>query len=125
MKSLDRIRIISEILRSLDSYEYSLIDLTLRQFGLPWAEQWHGNKTSYIIEMIQEGDDHCLLDLASHLGIAFINNTGETKFTHADIKDLLQNINQQKTKIESATSLARSKWIELSNWKIGISKSVR
>lgn len=108
MKPSDRIRIISEIARSLDSYEYSLIDLTLRQFGLPWTDQWHGDKTSYIIEMIQEGDDQCLLDLASHLEITFINNTGETKFTHADIKDLLQNIDQQKAvMIDVATGGSR------------------
>ena len=108
MKPSDRIRIISEIARSLESYEYPLIDLTLRQFGLPWTDQWHGDKTSYIIEMIQEGDDQCLLDLASHLEITFTNNTGGTKFTHADIKDLLQNINQQKAvMIDVATGGSR------------------
>lgn len=96
MKPSDRIRIISEIARSLDSYEYSLIDLTLRQFGLPWTEQYYEDKTSYVIEMIQDGDDQCLLDLASHLEIASISNTGETTLTHSEIKDLLQNIDQQK-----------------------------
>ncbi|MBD1849559.1 hypothetical protein [Leptolyngbya sp. FACHB-711] len=96
MEPSNRIKIISEIARSLDSEEYSLIDLILRQFGLPWADQWNGDKTSYVIEMIEGGDDQTLLSLASHLGINSVNNPGVTKFTRAEIKDLLQNINQQK-----------------------------
>lgn len=108
MKPSDRIRIISEIARCLDFCEYSLIDLTLRQFGLPWTDQWHGDKTSYIIEMIQGGDDQCLLDLASHLEIAFISNTSKTTFNHSEIKDLLQNIDQQKAvMIDVATGGSR------------------
>ncbi|HEY9636345.1 MAG TPA: hypothetical protein V6D14_23270 [Coleofasciculaceae cyanobacterium] len=55
MKPSDRIKIISEIANSLAPADYSLIDLTLRQFGLSWTVQWEGNKIGYVVEMILNG----------------------------------------------------------------------
>lgn len=108
MKASDRIRIISEIASSLDSAEWSLVDLTLRQFELPWTDQWSGSKIDYIIEMIQGSDNQCLLDLASHLGIASGNSTSETALTYSEVKSLLQDIDKQKTvMIDVATGGSR------------------
>ncbi|MGA2070749.1 MAG: toll/interleukin-1 receptor domain-containing protein [Sedimentisphaerales bacterium] len=59
---------ITEISRRLATEEYTLIDLTLKQFNLPWTNQWSGNKESYIVEMISNSPDSVLLDLAQHVG---------------------------------------------------------
>jgi len=69
MKPSDRIKIISEIANRLAPADWSLIDLTLRQFGLPWRDNWSGSTTHYIVEMIQGADGQFLLDLAHHLEI--------------------------------------------------------
>ncbi len=83
MKPSDRIKIISEIANTLAPADYSLIDLTLRQFGLPWTEQWYGDKIGYVVEMIQTADDQCLFDLASHLGIKPVDNISLTVTTRS------------------------------------------
>lgn len=64
-----RVHVISEIARRLGNEEWSLIDLTLRQFGLEWTDTWPGNdRTSYVIEMIDRADDGALVELSRHLG---------------------------------------------------------
>ena len=64
-----KVHVISEIARRLGNQEWSLIDLTLRQFGLPWTDTWHGNdRSSYVIEMIGRADDGDLIALSHHLG---------------------------------------------------------
>ena len=49
-----------------------LLDLTLKQFGLPYTDQWGGggNKEGYVIDMISDAADEPLLELAKHLGVA-------------------------------------------------------
>ncbi|HEX6733305.1 MAG TPA: toll/interleukin-1 receptor domain-containing protein [Azonexus sp.] len=45
--------------------------MTLKQFGLPWTDQWGGgSKEGYVIEMISDAADEPLLELAKHLGVA-------------------------------------------------------
>jgi hypothetical protein len=108
MKPSDRIKIISEIANSLAPADYSLIDLTLRQFGLSWTEQWHGNKIGYVVEMIQTADDQCLLDLASHLGINPVDNIGKETLAYSEAKELIQEIDKQKAlMIDVATGGSR------------------
>jgi len=64
-----RVHVISEIARRLGNEEWSLIDLTLRQFRLNWTDDWHGNdRVSYVIEMIDRADDNDLIALSHHLG---------------------------------------------------------
>jgi TIR domain len=63
-----RITVIREIAQRLKKDDWSLIDLTLRQFGLPVTETWHGEKSDYVIEMIQGGQAADLIELARHLG---------------------------------------------------------
>ena len=64
-----RVHVISEIARRLGNEEWSLIDLTLRQFRLEWTDDWHGNdRASYVIAMIDRADDSDLIALSRHLG---------------------------------------------------------
>lgn len=64
-----RIHVISEIARRLGNEEWSLIDLTLRTFGLDWTDNWHGDdRASYVMQMIEGADDSGLIQLSRHLG---------------------------------------------------------
>ena len=64
----ERVLLISEIAKRLGGEEWLLIDVTLKQFGLPWANEWHGDKDDYVLAIIQDGEDGALLDLARHVG---------------------------------------------------------
>lgn len=67
----DRVRMISEIGRRLGTLEWTLIDLTLGQFGLPTIN-WNGSdRQAYVMRRIENGDDDVLLSLGRHLGYAF------------------------------------------------------
>ena len=71
MHPSERIKYIKEISKELSKEEWALIDLTLRQFGLPWSDTWGGNdKEGYIVEMISNAEDAPLLELAKHFGLA-------------------------------------------------------
>ncbi|WP_278355101.1 MULTISPECIES: toll/interleukin-1 receptor domain-containing protein [Idiomarina] len=70
MHPSERIKHIKEISKELSKEEWSLVDLTLKQFGLPWTDQWSGDKENYVIEMLSTADDSPLLELAKHLGVA-------------------------------------------------------
>lgn len=108
MKPSDRIKIISEIANILAPADYSLIDLTLRQFGLPWTETWSEDKVGYVVEMIQTADDQSLLDLASHLEINPVNNIVKETLAYSEAKELIQAIDKQKTlMIDVATGGSR------------------
>lgn len=70
MTPSERIKVILSISSALANEDWQLIDLTLKQFGLPWSSQWEGSDhAAYVIDMISEGDDHKLLDLGKHLGV--------------------------------------------------------
>lgn len=110
MKPSDRIKIIIEIANNLAPADYSLIDLTLRQFGLPWTDEWSGDgdKVRYVVEMIQTADDQSLLDLASHLEINPVNNIGKETLVYSEAKELIQEIDKQKAlMIDVATGGSR------------------
>ncbi len=64
----ERVTIIQEIARRLAPEEWSVIDLTLKQFEFPWTNQWQGEKKPYVIAMLEDGSDEKLLALAEHLG---------------------------------------------------------
>ncbi len=68
MKKSERIAYIKEIARRLAPEEWGEIDLVLKQFELPWIEQWNGNKIDYIIQMVEDASDDVLTELATHLG---------------------------------------------------------
>lgn len=72
MRPSERIKHIREIAKELSKEEWSLVDLTLKQFGLPWTDSWGGggDKENYVIDMISNSADEPLLELAKHLGVA-------------------------------------------------------
>jgi len=49
----ERVNVIAEIARRLGRNEWPLIDLTLRQFSLPWANDWQGTEPV----QLRDGDD--------------------------------------------------------------------
>ncbi len=68
----DRIHLIKEISHRLGTADWGLIDLTLRQFDLPWSDTWAGNERSgYVMAMIEGGGEDVLLALSRHLGYEF------------------------------------------------------
>ncbi len=71
MHPSERIKHIKEISKELAKEDWALLDLTLKQFGLPWTDQWSGgDKEIYVIEMLSNAQDEPLLELAKHLGLA-------------------------------------------------------
>lgn len=64
-----RVTLIKEIGSRLVVEEWPLIDVTLKQFGLPWSDDWRGSKESYLFEMIQGAEDQQLIDLGVHVGL--------------------------------------------------------
>lgn len=71
MHPSERIKHIKEISKELAKEDWALLDLTLKQFGLPWTDQWSGgDKEYYVIEMLSNAQDEPLLELAKHLGLA-------------------------------------------------------
>ncbi|HEV2314720.1 MAG TPA: toll/interleukin-1 receptor domain-containing protein [Candidatus Acidoferrales bacterium] len=67
----DRITLIKEIASRLSTEDWALIDVTLKQFSLPWAPDWNGTTRSYVLQMIEEASDESLIDLARHVGFSF------------------------------------------------------
>ena len=63
-----RITLLKAIAQRLGNEEWPLVDLTLKQFKLPWTDQWSGSKDAYVLEMIERAEDDVLLDLGRHVG---------------------------------------------------------
>src|ERR1041384_1587955 len=71
-----RIELIKEITGRLATEDWPLIDVTLKQFSLPWSNSWGGDsKDAYVIQMIQDASDELLVELAQHVGFQFHNPT--------------------------------------------------
>ena len=81
----ERINAIQEIASRLSKEEWPLIDLTLKQFSLPWANEWSGEKLGYVIEMVSDADNNTLTQLANHVGydIAYERSIVEPDFWEA------------------------------------------
>lgn len=67
----ERIKLIKEVSARLSVEEWSLIDLTLKQFGLPWSDQWNGSKDGYVMTMVEGASDDALIELGQHVGYQF------------------------------------------------------
>ena len=67
-----RISLMKEIAQRLGAEQWAIIDLTLKQFALPWTDEWHGTGGSdaYVMDMIANAPDDTLVELAQHLGYA-------------------------------------------------------
>ena len=97
MNQSERITLISEVAGKLADEEWSIIDLTLRQFGLPWTDSWGGNnKHSYVVSMVEDADDQTLLNLASHLGLEHSGDLSKTSISTSKINELIKEIELQK-----------------------------
>jgi len=57
-----------EISNRLDSEEWHVIDVILREFGLPWSDAYQGTQAAYLLEMLRQGTDEQLSSLAQHVG---------------------------------------------------------
>ena len=66
-----RVVLIREISDRLRTEDYALIDITLKQFSLPWTDDWRGEKRPYVLKMIDEAPDEALINLAQHVGYSF------------------------------------------------------
>lgn len=77
----EKIKLIKEISVNLSSEEWSLIDLTLKQFDFPTTDEFSGNKFDYILLHIQNGDDGSIVNLASHLDIKIDSSESELNLT--------------------------------------------
>lgn len=105
MTPSERIKLITDIADKFSTEEWSLIDLTLRQFGLPWSEQWNGSdKNGYIMAMTENADDNILLNLAEHLSVDPQTKTGKKPASTATIKTALQEIELQKALMISVST---------------------
>jgi len=68
MKPGARIRMIKESATKLSEYEWSDIDLILRQFDLPWSDRWEGgDRYAYCLEHIEGSPDEKILELREYL----------------------------------------------------------
>src|SRR5437588_168932 len=70
-----RVALMKEIAARLATEEWPLIDVTLKQFSLPWSDEWRGTKDAYLLHMIDEAPDQSLIDLAQHVGFQFEQST--------------------------------------------------
>lgn len=71
MNPSERIKHIKEISRELSKEDWKLIDLTLKQFDLPYTDYWdNSDRQAYVMEMISNAEAEPLLELAKHLGVA-------------------------------------------------------
>lgn len=64
----ERVNVIREIARRLGGEDWAVIDLTLRQFGLPTQDRWTGTSENYIMTMLEDQSSADLVGLADHLG---------------------------------------------------------
>lgn len=70
MTASERILLLKEISNELQKEQnWSIIDLTLKQFKIPTLDIFNGEKFEYILQQIQFADDESLTDLAVHLKI--------------------------------------------------------
>lgn len=105
MTPSERIKLISDIADKFAAEEWSLIDLTLRQFKLPWTEQWFGSdKRDYIMSMTEEADDEVLLSLADHLNVDRPRNSEKIPVSTSKVMDAIKEIELQKALMISVST---------------------
>jgi hypothetical protein len=60
-----------EISGRLGRENWSLIDVTLKQFSMPLLNEWGGTKDEYVLHMVEKAPDQSLIGLAQHVGFQF------------------------------------------------------
>lgn len=104
MTPSERIKLISDIANNFAEEDWSIIDLTLRQFKLPWTDEWNGNRHAYIVAMIEKADDHVLLSLADHLKIYPPPPFKKASVPFSKVKDAIQEVELQKALMISVST---------------------
>lgn len=66
-----RLVLIKVIAKRLGKESWSLVDVTLNEFGLPTESTWNGGVESYVLEQVKNAPDQTLIDLAQHVGYKF------------------------------------------------------
>jgi len=71
MKPSERIKLIKEITNGLGRDDWTMVNVTLRQFGIRTIEpdEFYGGLSEYIPYMLEGNSDQTLIDLAQHLEI--------------------------------------------------------
>jgi hypothetical protein len=68
VKPGERIKLIKKLASDLAKLDWDDLDLTLRQFGLPWSNRWENDdRQSYALAHIEDADDEKLLALEEYL----------------------------------------------------------
>src|SRR3954447_26400865 len=67
MRASERVKLIGQICQKLQKIPYSERDMILRQFGVPWSENWNGDVSSYCLRHVEQGNDATLVELYEHL----------------------------------------------------------
>ncbi len=63
----ERVRLIQQLADSLQERQWEDIDLLLKQFGLPWTDNWNGTPRQYLLQMLADGPDEALRELHGFL----------------------------------------------------------
>lgn len=66
MKPGARIEIIKTLSDRLAVLEWPELDLTLRQFGFTWSDEWEGDNKSYALPHLEMGEDKILHELSGY-----------------------------------------------------------
>ena len=111
MTASERVNLIKEISSVMSTEDWSLIDLTLRQFNFETLETYNGDSFHYLLQQLESGQDSDILSLATHLKIElntteselnpgfwregyfklFISHLSSEKIRANDLKDILEN----------------------------------
>jgi hypothetical protein len=85
VKPGDRVKLIKRLGVALGKLDWNELDLTLRQFGLPWSDRWEGSdREAYAIEHVESAADEKLLELEEYLFPATGPTSGATSRQAAD-----------------------------------------
>ena len=63
-----RVSLIKEVVKRLSVEGYSVIDMTLTEFGFPTKQTWSDGIDTYVMAMVKGQDDAKLIALGKHLG---------------------------------------------------------
>jgi hypothetical protein len=110
MTPSERVKLIKEISIKMSNEDWSLIDLTLRQFNFKTTETFTDDKFHYLLQQLENGKDIHILSLAAHLNIEiesveselnpefwregyfrlFISHLSSDKILANELKDILE-----------------------------------
>ncbi|MGD0712967.1 MAG: toll/interleukin-1 receptor domain-containing protein [Gaiellaceae bacterium] len=84
MKPGERVTTITKIAAALGERNWSEVDLTLEQFGMPISDSWSGDPYSYVVEHIKGASDENLLELHDFLFPGDASVPGSTRAHEED-----------------------------------------